>query len=1583
MNAFNDLLLSKLAVRLRDVNSNHPIGSGIIYYHEYLNNRIYILTAAHCLFSDGDKFKEPYEEVILDIYNPKKDTYNSIKHSIDHSFVSSYTDKDFAILIVEKSIIEKITGSLPTTKALKERNSVTTFVIKGFPSATKGKEIECIYPNWSQTQTEVNKFQLSLPTNFSTATNATYQVDGFSGSGVFLHSNNIFYLFGIFTRFRDSGKVIYCQYLETINEVLDANFCPTISFTFLSEHGLTPEFFTKQVNIAIKDLGPRFSEELNFRLPIAKSFNTIAKDKVFKQQVIKTIDDWLLNRTYSTYDKNNESIKAIELKFNQVQNSIKEWLVNLNWDIDASIEIAPFTNQLDVLEQEIDVEIDKLYKLKSEAIKKEPATKKDYNYKYPFELEIGRLREIQRINSDFLNSINDLNIESSNNPYLIIQGEAGCGKSHLLADVAKQRILEQKPTLLILGQQFKSSKTVWENVLSCLNASCSKDELLATLENIGEQIGCRVLILIDALNEGAGKELWKNHLNGFIEEFKEYKFIGLVLTVRSSYWNVVVPEAIQIDNKITKIEHKGFKGNEYAALRLFCEHFKLKLPNFPILTPEFSNPLFLQLVCNGVKESKEKSFPQGFQGFTKIFNLYIDAIGEKLSNKREEYRLKPKLIKDVINEIAFTIFNQERSSVLSLDAANELFDSKFPKHLNLLTDLIEENLLIRNLNHVYSTDTYEDVIYFAYERFGDFFIAEQLLKGYESKVEVKTAFKKQNELGKLDFYKERGLLEAFAIILPEKFNIEIFEVYDWVLKTKGDGFHNNQKDDINYYLMNSLKWRKPESFEIGKLKKWFNSKNNTISEDDFLYRIIELTTAINHPFNSDRLYKILKSHKLPERDSFWLNHIRFYNGTDDDGNAFPINRLIDWAWTPKISFDVDSETARLAAQTLVWVLSTTIKRLRDQTTKAMVNLLEEQPEALLSVLKSFKDIDDPYISERLYAIAYGCALRTSKEDSVLKIAQFVFDTIFKNGNPPNHILLRDYARNTIEYGLYLNLPLEGDFSLIFPPYKSKLPDKFPNEQDIDIYEMNDKDPNFEAKYGRQNNKIRFSVVDWDFGRYTIDSALRNFNPVSFTIENEYKQFLLGLKGKKKSIVKNWAILFELINLNEAKRDNLLRILGQTKFEETMASFNHHYIVIENELKNILSETEQIFLFGKGLFHLESISRSKNWQRNFHNSLPIKCWIVKRAFELGYNPELHGYYDYAVEHYSGRHDNLVERIGKKYQWIALYEILGILTDNYKIKDEYGMSNTKFSFYKGTWQFYLRNIDPAFVVKNKEEAEQEEDELGILSEISEWWLHKRYNHWNTADSLWIDETKDLPDPNFIIQKTDDKKTDWLYLNVNTRWNEPKPIGKEKYHTNRKDFYYSIQSFIINKKDKVKIVAWLEKQNFWNRWMPKSNKANLSLLNRENYWSPAAKENQKSLKIWEEIRNSSFKVIVTTSEAVGELSDDKSGAHFSYDMPCKVIFEGMELKYSSNDGEFLNKSGEIIVSNVNPDGILIRKKDFLEYLSKNNFDIVWTLVGEKRSLSDSYDRDNQLRIINGVYYLNDQKMVVGSLNLRKDSY
>lgn len=1562
-----DNLISKLTVRLKDQDTKRVIGTGVIYYNENLKDKVYIITASHCLFEDTDFFTSIYNSILIDFYNSTTNKYYTYKvNTLNENLLFKDEDKDVAIITLNKFDLVKLVNSIPSIKVSSNRQSYNDFIIKGFPNATEGKELASIRPIWVQQMPEVLKFQLQLNEDYS-----LYNIQGFSGSGVFLYDGNDIYLYGIFTRFReeDKGRVIYCQNISLTNELLKMNFLPTLKFSYLGNQNLNHSFFEIHIKKAIKNLGPRYNEKLNLELPISKIFNDLVRDKKFKYRFLQLFDDWSVKVKENL---NSELSEVLTAQF-KLKEEIRCWLEKKPIGIPNTINVDWITSRIDEINQLNQKNRSILLERQNKLVEKFKETDEKYKYtKQPFESEIDQLKRIEKRNHHFLNDLERrVNFRITNYPVCILKGEAGSGKSHLLGDIALNRLKKEMPSILLLGQQFKVNKSVESNIIELLGLNCSFEMMLKSLNEIGRQLGSRVPIFIDALNEGAGFDLWRDEIAGLIDRVSAFPFLGLVLSVRTTYFDLLIPD--NLDPSVSIIEHNGFRGNEYAALKLFCNHYGLKQPNFPILSPEFTKPLFLILICEGVKDSSQKTFPQGFQGIEKIFRYYIQALEKRFALLRPEYRLATSLINEAISKFSIECFNKE-DRVFKLKEADDFFMEKFARYPNLLSDLIQESVFIRNHRASYSSGEREEILYFAYERFGDYFIAKEIISKFKTSKEVICAFSKNTLLGNLidDEWYNKGVLEALAIVIPEKYNLELFEVYNWwIIEDEEEKRHS--LNYLNCFLMDSLKWRTVESINHSKLVNWIKGDYFNYDKDQYLCRVLELTTIKGHPFNSDKLFQILSKHKMPKRDSFWQPHMRLYQGYGGNNEAFPIRRLIDWAWSYGISFRVDIEIATLAAQTLAWVLSSTMKSLRDEVTKAMVNLLEQKPDALIAVLNKFKKIDDAYIHERLYAIAYGCVLRTKRDSGIKKIGTFVYNEIFKKGRPPENILLRDYARNIVEYALYKNQLIKIDKKKITPPFKSNLPE-FPSEEEISQFYISHNDPEYDEEYGRTYNEIHVSVMTLDFGRKIIKPVLKKFNPISFTNERKYNFFLKNLSKTQNTLVSTLAEIQFKIGLFTSMRDfEIERYGGKNKHEKTLTLLNDIQNSLYKDIDTLaIDQVEKI----KQEIIPYLVTKTKLDNSSYHHDLfatkPVRRWIVRRVFELGYNIKLHGYYD---KNYCNEYRNPeVESISTKYQWIAFHQILSILSDNYKVKNWHKQG---YEYYQGPWELGVRNIDPAYITKNNQE--ERKDEMKILENLNEWWSDQNYNYWEQENYEWVRVVKDLPPINQVIQKSDSSGVKWLFLNKYKEWKSPKPFGVDKYSVYRKEIWYLIKGYLIEKEDKNKIISFLENKNFLGPWMPENHEEFEQVFNREKYWAPICKNSDNS-KVWQKIyyqqKLTKFKVLPCCVDSKGHIHEDKSGAESPYQIPCETLFKGLGLKYSLLDGFLENMDERIVVQNIpNSGGIMIDQEMLMNYLEQNELDIIWTVLGEKMAfLSHGYT--NYFSSPCGVFYLEDGE-VKGKLN------
>ena len=169
--------------------------------------------------------------------------------------------------------------------------------------------------------------------------------------------------------------------------------------------------------------------------------------------------------------------------------------------------------------------------------------------------------------------------------------------------------------------------------------------------------------------------------------------------------------------------------------------------------------------------------------------------------------------------------------------------------------------------------------------------------------------------------------------------------------------------------------------------------------------LLTVASYPDHPYNADFLHKNLMKYELARRDAWWsiflCNHY---------GNQSAVDHFVEWAWSEEDKSHVDDESIRLCCTALSWFLTSSHRYVRDKSTKALVTLLTPRIHVLRQILAAFITVNDPYVLERLLAVAYGCVLRSTDNSTLAELAQDVYDLIFKDGAPLPHILLRDYAR---------------------------------------------------------------------------------------------------------------------------------------------------------------------------------------------------------------------------------------------------------------------------------------------------------------------------------------------------------------------------------------------------------------------------------------------------------------------------------------------------------------------------------------------------------------------------------------------
>lgn len=866
-----------------------------------------------------------------------------------------------------------------------------------------------------------------------------------------------------------------------LNELLISPKYEGLRYYWFNGNEFTFEKFSLNLDSAISDLGPRYTPELNVELELSSLFDYLLRN----ERALKGIQKYYYSLEISLGN-------SIEMCFGfEKKIDLEDETTDL---LDIQKEIKKILKGDSFLEmQSIDYPRITLYLSKIEKILQSIWTKLD-DY---FINEESKSSNYRTKLNDLLITIDEgknlisRNIILSENPFMILHGEPGIGKSHLLADICFKQKEKGIPAILLLGEQFSNAIEPREIIKQRLQYSGSFSSLLQLLNTIGQTHMQRIVIAIDALNEGEGTYIWQRYLAGLETEIRGYPWIAFVVSIRTDYIDNILPEKSK--ESMVLIEHTGFEETYDFACEHFFEHYNLDI-RVPIFNMEFNNPLFLKLFCESCEYTMEI---QELPSFPKIIEQYISHVNEKLYRKfRYEKSLE---LVNVATELLAETLALENSHAIPYSRLQELLDSKIYKSLgnnspseyfNFLDALIKEGVF-----RTYSSfRRSEKDVSFAYDRMRDYSIllywleqksANQSIIDY---INMSPFFK---EIFKNSSYGYNTKLELLAIILPEKYGVEIVECVP-------DGKVTYQ---ILKALLKSFQWRTKIN-KVSIIDQWLNdiSKDNIELKTMIIDSLLPVASVPAHPFNIEFIAKsFLAEESMAELDVWWTPHLN-KKFEDYDYNIY--KRIVKWCWRIERRHPLESETRYLLGLTLSWFLSSSNRNLRDSSTKGLTCIYLGYVDEFVLLIDSMKNAKDSYILERIYAAAFGAIVYEKNHNKIKKLSDFVINDFFNKPLIYPNILIRDYARGIVDFAIsrkiYTTHKLKGIQKMIMPPYNAPMPSEFPSDDEIQLLKNK-----YDKAYGFYNiiSSMDTGQSYGDFGRYTFKYSLNNFSGIEERIKD--------------------------------------------------------------------------------------------------------------------------------------------------------------------------------------------------------------------------------------------------------------------------------------------------------------------------------------------------------------------------------------------------------------------------------------------------------------------------------------------------
>lgn len=1228
----------------------------------------------------------------------------------------------------------------------------------------------------------------------------------------------------------------------------------TVSWHYFDYRHLTPEWFEERLQLSLAALGPRYNGNFNVSTGTENQLdiflcnsNAVAQINKAKTEAIERIKE-LQNR----HTDCSESLRRIISAILSIDDVSCTTITNcLSWSETISKQcVDDFALIFDLIAEK----------------KEHCKATEELNHKIRSKLS-NEIYDLENL----IDILNNIGLDSFGRALLqekvlIVGGEAGVGKSQLLANATQKLNKEGQYALLMLGGSFLSLEPVATQITQQLEVDFNFQALLHKLEILGAQANCYTCLLIDAINESPFRDIWKTGLPSLIAQINKFEHVKIVISVRSGYERLVFNDSIIEGiktNKISNIVHSGFREESIEATLTFLNYYGIPfLPSY-FLQAEMTNPLFLTLFCKHYTG-------ENFDMFT-LFDRLINRADEEAQKAVGSAVFVP-ILQHLVEELAEIRLAKENWDI----SKPELFGLRFWDTYGLSSQKIPFIAALERsgfLNSIIASDT--EFYYLGYNLLEDFVCAKQIFKRYHDKSALLSYV--QNDLlkieqGQINNYFNIDIFIVICSLYAEYYHEECFTTIFALVTDESD------QNDISDRYIKSFLWRKASAINSTDFITYINEYGAPRSS--VLRVLIENSTKENHPLNALFLHSILENKSIAQRDYLWTTYINDLANREER-----LFQLVTYFNEGNLLNGLSEPNTELLLILFTWLLTSSNRRLRDKASKASIELLKRNFSLCKPLLQRFEKVNDPYVIQRLLGNVFGACVKRSEIaiDTYRELAEYVYNLVFNQETVYPDILMRDYARLILERWMY-EAPADCDFidaAKIRPPYRST---EIPLVERQEYYNKENAHSGFNSiDFSMRINHSECPGMYGDFGRYTFQAALEKFEAV------------------------------DVVNL-------------------------YHYAM--------------------------------QYIRD----------------NLGYSDQLFGDYDrFRVQRNYSRHQNKkIERIGKKYQWIAFYNILARVSDTHLLKNW----NESPYLYEGAWEPYVRDFDPTLNINFLKpdflpaiQYPKSTEEMFLQTESFPSDLVIR--EWTKQPTSFFDS---LPGK---LVLADSDGTQWVSLNLYDKFKNKKfdssaigfSKGSQEIWLMAHGYFVAPEMFEVLRKQFAPDAFDTDFPQGLNIYQ---------LFNREYSWSPGYRSVFRSCCFKTEIETGEKKLIketvalpsiVYTEEGEFEVKiaeqeveklipddvirvkvipayshllweeeyDASQDDATSFDVPCKEIIDCLHLEQKEYDGYYFNSDEELVCFDASLseicDGLLIRKDYLEQFLVATGLKLFWLCTGEKQ--------------------------------------
>ncbi len=552
------------------------------------------------------------------------------------------------------------------------------------------------------------------------------------------------------------------------------------------------------------------------------------------------------------------------------------------------------------------------------------------------------------------------NIETAfSSRFVAVLAPAGCGKTHLAAQLTAEAAFRPHGVLLH-GCDLHATHTLDDlahQVLIAAQPIPSMESLLAAVDAAGQRARRRLPVVIDGLNESEDPRAWKHLLSSLEVTLASYPYVLLVCTLRPEFVGDALPDGTRF------VEIKGYGPEAIDAIR---EHFRYwKIDATDAMLPGFlQHPLTLRLFCEVTNPTRRNKVGVATMpgSLTALFDRYLEQVGDRIAELAPPtHRYFAQDVRTALVTIANKWWDT-RARYIDIDELRQaLGDAQRPWDQSLVRALEHEGVLLRMPSD--GKGAYVPV----YDQLGGHIMATALLA-------------KHGELGFETWIRE----PSTTTLLAGDYNIRHPLADDIVSSLVGQlprRFHSNQLWQLVDEPLRGRALRSAARLESTFLDAaTVDALLDLVRGGDagILDRLWEIRGMLGHPLNAKGLDQALRTMGVADRDLRWTEWLR-----KNQDEIFRDLEHLEWRWRPGKARVGD----RLRARWVMWMLTSTVRRLRDQATRALYWFGRVDPKGLFELTIDSLAVNDAYVGERMLAASYGVVL--SHQDAGAAFATYL------------------------------------------------------------------------------------------------------------------------------------------------------------------------------------------------------------------------------------------------------------------------------------------------------------------------------------------------------------------------------------------------------------------------------------------------------------------------------------------------------------------------------------------------------------------------------------------------------------------